>query len=102
VSLDELPGQFDASVYLARLFLDRDQPSDAAAMIAAGMAASPDRHAAFAPLLYELWTRDWERRVRVSKFAPYPQYARARRGHIGLQDHDDRIAFRNIKIRDLS
>jgi hypothetical protein len=51
---------------------------------------------------YELWTRDWERRVRVSKFAPYPQYARARRGHIGLQDHDDRIAFRNIKIRDLS
>ncbi|PYQ91612.1 MAG: hypothetical protein DMG02_06305 [Acidobacteria bacterium] len=29
----------------------------------------------------------------------YPQYARARRGHIGLQDHGDKVAFRNIKIR---
>ena len=48
---------------------------------------------------YELWTHDWERRVRDSKFAPYPRYGRARRGHIGLQDHDDRIAFRNIRIR---
>ena len=50
---------------------------------------------------YELWTSDWERRVRASKFAPYPRYGRARRGHIGLQDHDDRIAFRNIRIREL-
>jgi Domain of Unknown Function (DUF1080) len=48
---------------------------------------------------YELWTPDWERRVRASKFKDYPKYARARRGHIGLQDHGDRIAFRNIRIR---
>jgi Domain of Unknown Function (DUF1080) len=51
---------------------------------------------------YELWTSDWERRVRDSKFKPYPRYGRARRGHIGLQDHDDRIAFRNIRIRELN
>jgi hypothetical protein len=50
---------------------------------------------------YELWTEDWQRRVRESKFKPYPLYGRARRGHIGLQDHDDRIAFRNIRIREL-
>jgi len=50
---------------------------------------------------YELWTDDWQRRVGGSKFKDYPRYARARRGHIGLQDHGDRIAFRNIRIREL-
>jgi len=50
---------------------------------------------------YELWTADWERRVRESKFRDYPAYGRARRGHIGLQDHGDRVAFRNIRIREL-
>ena len=48
---------------------------------------------------YELWTPDWEQRVRASKFKDYPDYARARRGHIGLQEHGDKVAFRNIKIR---
>jgi hypothetical protein len=50
---------------------------------------------------YELWTDDWERRVRDSKFRDYPRYGRARRGHIGLQEHDSRVAFRNIRIRQL-
>ena len=50
---------------------------------------------------YELWTADWEQRVQQSKFKDYPRYARARRGHIGLQEHDSRVAFRNIKIREL-
>ena len=50
---------------------------------------------------YELWTPDWERLVRESKFKDYAKYGRARRGHIGLQDHNDRIRFRNIKIREL-
>src|SRR5256885_16431663 len=48
---------------------------------------------------YELWSPRWERRVGASKFKDYPKYARARRGHIGLQDHGDKVAFRNIKIR---
>jgi L-ribulose-5-phosphate 3-epimerase len=51
---------------------------------------------------YELWTNEWERLVRDSKFKDYPRYARARRGRIGLQDHGDRVAFRNIKIRELN
>jgi len=50
---------------------------------------------------YELWTSDWENRVRGSKFKDYPRYARARRGHVGLQDHDGPVAFRNIRIREL-
>jgi hypothetical protein len=51
---------------------------------------------------YELWTPDWERRVQGSKFKDYASYGRARRGHIGLQDHGDRAAYRNIKIRSLA
>lgn len=48
---------------------------------------------------YELGSTDWEARVRASKFASMPLYGRAPAGHIGLQDHGDRIEFRNIRIR---
>jgi hypothetical protein len=50
---------------------------------------------------YELWSPDWEARVKGSKFAEWPTFARARRGHIALQDHGDWVAYRNIKIREL-
>ena len=50
-------------------------------------------------LEYELWSADWEARVKASKFAAWPGYGRARRGHIVLQDHGDAVAFRNIRIR---
>ena len=50
---------------------------------------------------YELWSPNWERQVRESKFKDFPKFGRARRGHIGLQDHGDLAAFRNIKIREL-
>ena len=48
---------------------------------------------------YELWSPDWEMRVHGSKFAPHPHYGRNAEGYIGLQDHGDRVAYRNIKIR---
>jgi hypothetical protein len=48
---------------------------------------------------YEFGSPDWEARVKASKFAPHTHYGRNREGYIGLQDHGDRVAFRNIKIR---
>jgi 3-keto-disaccharide hydrolase len=48
---------------------------------------------------YELWSPDWEVRVRNSKFAPHPHYGRNTEGYVGLQDHGDWVAYRNIKIR---
>ena len=50
-------------------------------------------------LEYELGSEEWQQRVAASKFAEMPRYARARRGHIALQDHGDPVAYRNIRIR---
>ncbi|HEV8303592.1 MAG TPA: DUF1080 domain-containing protein [Gemmatimonadales bacterium] len=48
---------------------------------------------------YELGSPDWEAKVKASKFAPHPHYGRNAEGYIGLQEHEFRVAFRNIKIR---
>jgi cytochrome c len=50
---------------------------------------------------YEFWTPEWEELVRASKFADYPEYGRATRGHIGLQDHGHTLRYRNIKLRSI-
>jgi cytochrome c len=50
---------------------------------------------------YQLWSDEWEVLVKASKFATLPDYGRAHSGHIALQDHGDRVWFRNIKIREL-
>ncbi|HSA57168.1 MAG TPA: DUF1080 domain-containing protein [Gemmatimonadaceae bacterium] len=53
-------------------------------------------------LEYELWSPDWEAKVKASKFGVWPNYGRARRGHIGIQgDHSGTLAFRNVRIREL-
>jgi hypothetical protein len=48
---------------------------------------------------YELWSADWKARVAASKFKQWGGYGLSRRGRIALQDHGDRVAFRDIKIR---
>ncbi|HEX6559836.1 MAG TPA: DUF1080 domain-containing protein [Longimicrobiales bacterium] len=51
---------------------------------------------------YELWSDDWKQRVAESKFKAWPAYGIARTGHIGLQDHGDWVAYRNIRIRPIN
>lgn len=50
---------------------------------------------------YELWSDDWKERVAKSKHKERPKFGNIRKGPIALQDHSDRIEFRNIKIRRL-
>jgi 3-keto-disaccharide hydrolase len=50
---------------------------------------------------YELGSPDWLAKVQASKFAPHPHYGRNAEGYIGLQDHGDWVAYRNIHIREL-
>ena len=56
----------------------------------------------FRLLEYEMWSPDWEAKVKASKFADYPNYGRAKKGHFALQgDHEGVLAFRNIRVREL-
>jgi hypothetical protein len=48
---------------------------------------------------YDFDSADWRERVAKSKFNEFPEYGKAVDGHIGIQDHGSRVAFRNIKIR---
>jgi len=50
-------------------------------------------------LEYELGSPDWNAKVAASKFKPHARFGRNAQGHIGLQDHGNVVAFRNIKIR---
>ena len=50
---------------------------------------------------YAIGSDDWSSRVAASKFADWEHFARYKKGHIALQDHTDRVWFRNIRIREL-
>lgn len=50
---------------------------------------------------YVIGSEDWNERVANSKFADWEHFASYRKGHIALQDHTDRVWFRNIRIREL-
>ena len=44
---------------------------------------------------------DWNERVSKSKFTKWPEFGTFTKGHICLQDHGNRVSFRNIRIRKL-
>lgn len=50
---------------------------------------------------YELGNPEWEQLVADSKFKNMPRFGRVARGRIVLQDHGDRVWYRNIKVRPL-
>lgn len=45
---------------------------------------------------------EWQKLLAASKFATWPGFAKAKSGHIGLQDHGDQVWFKNIKIKELN
>ena len=51
---------------------------------------------------FELGSPEWETLYQASKFTDRPNYGRLKRGHIGLQDHWDKVWYRNIRILKLS
>ena len=50
---------------------------------------------------YVLGSAEWERRVAESKFSQWPAYGRADEGYVGLQDHGDRVWYRNLELREI-
>lgn len=43
----------------------------------------------------------WDRMVENSKFKDWEKFGKYQTGHIGLQDHSDKVWYRNIKIKAL-
>lgn len=50
---------------------------------------------------YDLWTPEWQALIDAGKWEDYPDYGKARSGHLALQDHGNKIWFKNIKIKKL-
>jgi hypothetical protein len=46
-----------------------------------------------------LGSPDWQERLANSKFKTWPSFGLNQEGFIGLQDHGDHVAFKNIKIK---
>ncbi len=52
-------------------------------------------------LEFEAWSDDWNKKKAAGKWKDYPAYGLAKTGHIVLQDHGDKVYFKEIKIRAL-
>ena len=50
---------------------------------------------------YTFGSDDWSEQLAASKFARRPGYAQSAKGHIALQDHGNKVWFRDIEIRPL-
>ena len=50
-------------------------------------------------LRVQIGSPEWDAMVAASKFVEMPDFGKATSGHIALQDHGDRVWYRNIKIR---
>jgi hypothetical protein len=50
----------------------------------------------------EMNSDDWKERVAKSKFKDKPDFAKATKGYICLQDHSGKIEYRNIRIRPIT
>ena len=50
---------------------------------------------------FKMHDAKWDAMVAASKFKTMPDFGKALKGHIALQDHGDIVWYRNIKIREL-
>lgn len=50
---------------------------------------------------FTMHTPEWDQMVAGSKFKSMPDFGKAQKGRIALQDHGDKVSFRNIKIKAL-
>lgn len=51
---------------------------------------------------FTMHNAEWKAMVAKSKFKDWKDFGRFRSGKIALQDHGDRVAFKNIKIKNLN
>jgi hypothetical protein len=49
----------------------------------------------------EIGSEDWAKRIADSKWKTAKKYGLETKGHIDLQDHGDKVEYKNIKIREI-
>ncbi len=48
----------------------------------------------------DMWTPQWNEMVAKSKFKTQPLFGTIKKGHLALQDHGNKVWFKNIKIKE--
>jgi cytochrome c551/c552 len=49
---------------------------------------------------FSMFDETWKKRIANSKFKDMPGFGMSKSGHISLQDHGDKVWFKNIKIKE--
>jgi hypothetical protein len=49
----------------------------------------------------QLWNDNWKKLISKSKFAKFADFGKFKKGRIGLQDHGNKVWYKNIKIKKL-
>ena len=52
-------------------------------------------------LEFEAWSDDWNKRKAEGKWKDFPDYGMAKKGRIALQDHGNKVYFKDIYIKEL-
>jgi hypothetical protein len=50
---------------------------------------------------FEAWTDEWHQKRATGKWKTYPDYGKAKKGFIALQDHGNKAYYKNIRVREL-
>lgn len=52
-------------------------------------------------MTFPLHGEKWDKMIANSKFTAWEEFGKYRTGHIALQDHGDKVWYRNIKVKEL-